>query len=312
MDAALLNSVSSERLKSDLFAFCREPFSFRTVLYTLPWHKKCSLLEVDDFIAAEMRKYTDRVTLLPNKVQPFRCDSSKPLHHWYSSPLPDDPWYDANNIEVVLPGTDKADEIIQLISHKDSMSWINSPGAQDNAVGAVANMELIRVLSALPRHRTIRVLFCNEEHSPWHSLTYANAARDRNENIIAVMNQDSLCGKAEALDRAGISTQAVVYNFDEGKCLADFMAAENEKYGLPLKVSVAHKKSVNDDDGNFIKAGYLYTVMNLGSYPYEDEQYHLPGDIPERVSIENLKLSTQLIMASVLDIDAAGAEIFKR
>ena len=312
MDAALLNSVSSERLRSDLFAFCREPFSFRTVLYTLPWHKKSSLLEVDDFIAAEMRKYTEKVTLLPNKVQPFRCDSSKPLHHWYSSPLPDDPWYDANNIEVVLPGTDKADEIIQLVSHKDSMSWINSPGAQDNAVGAVANMELVRVLSALPRHRTIRVLFCNEEHSPWHSLTYANAARDRNENIIAVLNQDSLCGKAEALERAGICTQAIVYNFDEGKCLADFMAAENEKYGLPLKVTVAHKKSVNDDDGNFIKAGYLYTVMNLGSYPYEDEQYHLPGDIPERVSIENLKLSTQLIMASVLDIDAAGAELFKR
>ena len=55
MEAPLLNTVSQERLKSDLFAFCREPFSFRTVLYTIPWHTKCSLLEVDDFIAAEMR-----------------------------------------------------------------------------------------------------------------------------------------------------------------------------------------------------------------------------------------------------------------
>ena len=310
MDSSLLEAVSQERLRSDIFTFCREPFSFRTVLYTVPWHTKNSLLEVDDYIAAEMRKYTDQVKLLPNKVRPFRCDSSKPLHHWYSSPQADDPWYDANNIEVVLPGTDKANEIIQLVSHKDSMSWINSPGAQDNAVGAVCNMELIRVLSTLPRHRTIRVLFCNEEHTPWHSLTYANSARELGDNIIAVMNQDSLCGKAEDLLRAGISTQAVVYNFDEGKCLADFIVSENEKYGLDMKVSVAKKNFVNDDDGSFIKAGYRYTVMNLGSYPYSDEQYHLPGDIPERVSITNLKLSAQLLMATILDIDANGAACF--
>ena len=312
MDTALLEKVSHERLKKDIFAFCREPFSFRTVLYTLPWHKKSSLLELDDFIAAEMRKYTEHVTLLPNKVQAFRCDSSKPLHHWYSTPLPDDPWYDANNIEVVLPGTDKADEIIQLVSHKDSMSWINSPGAHDNAVGAVCNMELMRVLSSLPRHRTIRVLFCNEEHSPWHSRTYANAAQERKDNIIAVMNQDSLCGKSEELLRAGASTHAVVYNFDEGKCLADFIASENEKYGLGLQMTLAQKQYVNDDDGSFINAGYRYTVMNLGSYPYGDEQYHLPGDIPERVSIANLRLSTQLLLASILDIDANGADIFKK
>ena len=310
MEAELLNSVSQERLRKDLFAFCREPFSFRTVLYHLPWHEKSSLQELDEFIAAEMRKYTEHVTLLPNKVQPFRCDSKKPLHHWYSKPLPDDPWYDANNIEVVLPGTDKADEIIQLISHKDSMSWINSPGAHDNAVGAVCNMELIRVLSALPRHRTIRVLFCNEEHCPWHSATYAKAARERNDNIIAVMNQDSLCGKSEELLAAGAMTQAVVYNFDEGKCLADFFIAENEKYGIGLQMTLGKKAYVNDDEGSFINAGYRNTVMNLGSWPYGDEQYHLPGDIPERVSIPNLALSTKLIMATILDIDAGGTAAF--
>ena len=103
------------------------------------------------------------------------------MHHWYDTPRESDPWYDAHNIEVTLPGSTHADEIIQLISHKDSMSWINSPGAHDNAVGTVANMELVRILSALPRRRTVRVLFCNEEHTPWHSKTAAEEARARGD-----------------------------------------------------------------------------------------------------------------------------------
>ena len=298
-----LEKVSAEHLRTDLFSFCRDPFSFRTVTYKVPWHERSSLLELDDFIAAEMRKYTPYVKLIPNKVRPFRCNCTKPLHHWYATPYPDDPWYDANNIEVVLPGMDKKDEIIQLVSHKDSMSWINSPGAHDNAVGAVANMELVRVLSGMKLHRTVRVLFCNEEHHPWHSLTYAKDAFANGDKIIAVLNQDSLDGKSDEDAAAGINTQAIIYSTDEGKALAEFIASLAEKYGLDIRITIAQKNCVNDDDGSFIKAGYNRTVMNCGSHPYGDPQYHLPGDIPERVSIENLRLSTQLILAAILEMD---------
>ena len=335
MNGALLESVSCERLHHDIFYLCRDPFSFRTVSYTIPWHTRNSLDEADEFIAAEMRKYSSQVTMIPYKLKPFRCDSSKPLHHWYSRPLPEDPWYDANCIEVVIPGSKHPDEIIQLVSHKDSMSWINSPGAQDNAVGTVANMELVRLLSEIRPERTVRVLFCNEEHWPWYSRNYAEDARKRGDNIIAVFNQDSLCGKSDAAAAAQMRTHAAVYSSWEGKTLAKFMVRENEKYRLPLTVSIAPKGSmradaggkpkadigkdpddvngkffVNDDDGSFINAGYTRTVMNLGSYPYSDPQYHLAGDIPERVDIINLALSVQLILASVLDIGELGEAAF--
>ncbi len=310
MNPQLLAEVSQERLRRDLFHLCRDPFSFRTVLYTRPWQKKNSLDETDEFIASEMRKYSPLVALIPNRIQPFRCDSAKPLHHWYDRPQPEDPWYDAHNIEVTLPGSNHHLEIIQLISHKDSMSWINSPGAHDNAVGTIANMELVRVLSAWPRQRTIRVLFCNEEHSPWHSASAANAARKRGDNIIACLNQDSLSGKSEADVAAGRKTHYAVYSTPEGQPLAEMMVRTAQRYKLPLEVFCAPKKSINDDDGSFIKAGYLRTIMNLGSYPYADAQYHLPGDIPERVDLENLRLSTQLLLAAVLDIDDQGEAIF--
>ena len=55
----------------------------------------------------------------------------------------------------------------------------------------------------------------------------------------------------------------------------------------------------------FINAGFCKTVINRGSWPNTDSEYHLPGDIPERVNIENVVRSTQLLLAAILDI-AAG------
>ena len=310
MDAEFLNQVSYDRLKHDLFYLCRDPLPFRTVSYTIPWHEKNSLDEADEFIAGEMKKCTPNVKMIPYKLKPLRCDSSKPLHHWYAAPKPEDPWFDGNCIEVTLPGSEKPEEIIQLVSHKDSMSWINSPGAHDNAVGTIANMELVRVIAKLPRKRTVRVLFCNEEHTPWYSKTYAADAFARGDNLIAVFNQDSLCGKSDEAAAAGINSFAMLFNTPEGKELADFVIKENERYNLALAISTGSKSMVNDDDGSFIKAGYARTVHTLGSWPYGDPQYHLAGDIPERVSIINLDLSVKLMLAAVMDLDAEGEKVF--
>lgn len=310
MDEKKLELVSEDRLRHDLFYLCRDPFSFRTVSYTRPWHSRNSLDETDEFIAGEMRKYASAVKMIPYRLKPFRCDSSKPLHHWYSLPLPEDPGYDGHCIEVILPGKSRPEEIIQLVSHKDSMSWINSPGAHDNAVGTVANMELVRVLSGLPLNRTVRVLFCNEEHTPWYSKTYAEEAGKRGDRIIAVMNQDSICGKSDEETSAGLKTNVSAYNTPDGKALAELMVREAAACHIPIAASVAFKERVNDDDGSFVKAGFLRTIHNIGSLPYADPQYHLPGDVPERVDLENLRLVTQLILAVTLDIDEKGEALF--
>lgn len=306
MDTGLFARVSFDNLKHDLFYLTRDPLSFRTVSYTIPWHTKNSLEETDDFIAGEMRKYTDDVTLIPNKIQAFRCDSSKPLHHWYSGPKEDDPWYDANNIVVTLPGRERPDEIIQLVSHKDSMSWINSPGAHDNCTGTIVNMELVRVLAALPHRRTIRVLFCNEEHAPWHSLTFAKAAQARGDHMLAVLNQDTLASKTAEEIAAGDRVFASYYSTTEGQRLAEYLVSLGEKYRLGLTCKMAPKK-VNDDDGSFVKSGYPTSVMNGGS---AYEAYHLPIDTPEIVDLVNLQLATRLLLGGILELAEGGAKVF--
>jgi hypothetical protein len=238
------------------------------------------------------------------QVQAYRRDTSKRKHEQYSPPKPEDPWYTAYNLYAEKKGLSRADEIIVVAAHKDSQSWIDSPGANDNAIGTVGVLEMACVLAKAAPERTVRFLFCNEEHTPWTSRFAAEAAAARGDQIIAVLNVDSLDGKSDEDMAAGKLIHVVGYSTEEGRPLAELIAGCAARYGIGLDVQVGFKPHVNDDDGMFINAGYRTTVMNVGSWPYGDSEYHLPGDIPERVSIENVVRSTQLLLAAILEIDA--------
>ena len=306
MNTSLLSQVSLENLRRDLFHLCRDPFSFRTVTYTAPWHTKNSLDETDDFLVERLRALGTSPRVIPNRVRPYRCEEKKDIHRWYSFPYTTDPTYEARSIEITLPGDECPDEIIQLIAHKDSQSWLNSAGAQDNATGTVANLELVRLLAAIPHRRTIRFLFCNEEHFPWHSGAMAREAQNRGDNIIAVLNSDSFCGKSDADQEAGRKTLWSVYSTPEGKPLAELVVALVNKHHIPLEAFVGASGGVGDDEGSFINCGFRCAVVNQGSFPYADSQYHLRGDIPERVDLENLRASVQAVLATILEVDEKG------
>lgn len=302
--AELLGRVSQGRIRSDLFYLAKDPLPFRTAAFVRPGADESTLAEADAYIKSKLESAGCRVATTTHRVQAFRCNESKPLHHWYDTPAPEDPWYEVLNIHATHIGASSAagDEIVQIVSHKDSMSWIDSPGAHDNAVGTVASMEIARALAGVSTRRTVRFLFCNEEHTPWTSRFAADAARRRGDEIVAVFNLDALDGKADDDMAAGRKTHAVTYSTPEGRGLAEHVVACRDRYDIPLEVSMHEKTFVNDDDGMFIKAGYANTVMNIGSWPFGDSQYHLPGDVPERVDIENLAESTRLILAAVLEL----------
>jgi hypothetical protein len=300
----ILQRVSAERIRHDLFYLSKEPLRFRTVRYTRPGQTMDSLAEADAFLRRELEAAGYEVSTTTYRVQAFRCDSTKPLHHWYATPDPSDPFYDACNLEATRNGRERPEEIVQLIAHKDSMSWIDSPGAHDNAVGTVANLEIARVLASCEPRRSVRFLFCNEEHAPWTSRFAAEAAAARGDRIIAVLNVDSIDGKSDEEMASGMMTHVVCHSTDEGRPLAELVASCAKRHAIDLDVRVAFKDHVNDDDGMFIDAGFRTTVMSLGSWPYADSQYHLPGDVPERVSIENVVRSARLILAAVLEVDA--------
>src|SRR5205823_14399609 len=66
------------------------------------------------------------------------------------------------NLETEFSGGPRRDEIVAVGGHYDSV--LGSPGANDNATGTAAVLELARLLAGQQRARTVRFVdFVNEE-----------------------------------------------------------------------------------------------------------------------------------------------------
>jgi hypothetical protein len=101
-----------------------------------------------------------------------------------------------HNLEAVLPGHGAAEESIVAGAHYDSVA--GTPGANDNASGVAALLELARLLAGTKLPRTVRfVAFANEEAPFFYgeemgSKRYADRARARGERIAAMLSLETI------------------------------------------------------------------------------------------------------------------------
>jgi len=100
------------------------------------------------------------------------------------------------NLEAELAGTVLPNEIVLVGAHYDSI--LGSPGANDNATGTAAVLEIARLLAGQKLARTVRfVTFVNEEPPLFQtdamgSRVYARRARERGERIVAMLSLETI------------------------------------------------------------------------------------------------------------------------
>lgn len=100
------------------------------------------------------------------------------------------------NLIVEIRGKWRPTEIVVVGAHYDTVN--NTPGADDNASGVAALLELARAFSRRDNHRTVRfVAFANEEHpgGTWDqmgSYAYAKRCRELGENIVGMLSLEML------------------------------------------------------------------------------------------------------------------------
>ena len=100
------------------------------------------------------------------------------------------------NLEVRLPGTTQPEEIIVIGAHYDSVP--GGPGANDNASGIAALLEIARLLDGKTHARSLRlVAFVNEEQpfsgsEQMGSRVYAERSRQRGEQISAMISLETI------------------------------------------------------------------------------------------------------------------------
>jgi Zn-dependent M28 family amino/carboxypeptidase len=211
------------------------------------------------------------------------------------------------NLEAELEGTLPEGGIVVIGAHYDTVR--GTPGANDNASGVAALLELAHQARERRPARTLRfVAFVNEE-PPWFytqamgSRVYARRARERGENIVAMISLETIGYYTEAPNSQRYPIPffhlfypsrgdfiAFVGNLASRDLVRRSIAAFRRHAAFPSE-GVAAPGWVGgvhwSDHWSFWQEGYpaiMVTDTALFRYPY----YHAAGDVPDRLNFDGL------------------------
>jgi hypothetical protein len=202
------------------------------------------------------------------------------------------------NLVVTHPGRSRADEILLIGAHYDTVP--GSPGADDNASGVAGLLEITRAMVGIEPELMVRcVAFTNEEppffrSAQQGSAVHAQAARARGERI-ALMVALEMLGFYD--DRPGSQRYPPLFRWfypDRGDFLgfvADFRsrqvmrraaAAFRAACGLPLETCATFRwipGAAWSDHGPFWRQGYRAFMVTDTAF-HRNPFYHTAGDVP--------------------------------
>ena len=213
---------------------------------------------------------------------------------------------EVSNIEAVRTGTVASDPAIVIGAHYDSV--LGCPGADDNATGVAALLELARRFAERPHRRTIRfVAFVNEEppffqSAAMGSLVYANAARARGDLIAGMLSLETIGYYSDAAgSQAYPASMHLLYpdvgnfigfvsNVGSAGLLWNARRAFKARTAFPLQ-SAAVPAAIPgvgwSDHWAFWQAGYS-GMMVTDTALYRNPWYHTAHDTPDKISAERL------------------------
>jgi Zn-dependent M28 family amino/carboxypeptidase len=208
------------------------------------------------------------------------------------------------NIEVTLAGSSRANEIIVVGGHYDSAP--GTPGADDNASGAAAILEMARLLKSEPHLRTIKIVAFANEEPPFFftedmgSRRYARAAKERGDNIVAMISMETIGYYSDADgsqkyppilgwfypsrgDFIGIvgnvKSRALVHRVVRD--FRQFAAFPSAGSAAPMQIPGISWS----DQWSFWKEGYV-AVMITDTAPFRNPNYHEMSDRPESLNYD--------------------------
>jgi Zn-dependent M28 family amino/carboxypeptidase len=212
-----------------------------------------------------------------------------------------------HNIIAEVRGSKQPDEIIVVGAHYDTV-WL-SPGANDNASGIAALLELSRNLDNLGPERTVRFIAFTNEEQPFAdtdemgSVVYARLLRQQEENVIAMYSLEMLGYYSDEPgsqrypvplnwfypDQANFI--AFVGNIQSGFLLWQSLNAFRRYSDFPVQGLIMSEKLVPDirrsDHASFQDAGYR-AMMVTDTAEFRNIHYHTVGDVIRTLDLEKM------------------------
>jgi hypothetical protein len=210
------------------------------------------------------------------------------------------------NLEWELNGAQHPKEIILIGAHYDSV--LGSPGANDNASGVAAVLEISRLLRTETPARTIRfVAFVNEEPPFFQtgrmgSRIYASQSRQSGENIIAMISLETI---GYYSDEKGSQRYPFPFSFfypDTGNFIGfvgnvssrplvhEALDSFRGKTAFPSEGIAAPGWLPGigwSDNWSFWEEGYP-AIMVTDTAPFRYPYYHTRHDTPDKIHYERM------------------------
>ncbi len=230
-----------------------------------------------------------------------------------------------DNLEVEIAGTDKPEQIVVIGAHYDTAP--TTPGANDNASGVAAMLELARHFAKHQSQRTLRfVAFVNEEPPYFQtelmgSLVYAQRCHKRNEDIVAMISLETI---GYYRDEPGTQQYPPPFGAlypDRG----NFVGVVSNVASRPLlhRVIESFRRHAQfpsqggaipssvpgvgwSDHWSFWQYGYP-AVMLTDTAPFRYPYYHLPQDTPDKLNFEHMARVVEGVKGVIADLTDTDA-----
>ena len=211
------------------------------------------------------------------------------------------------NLEAERRGTAAPDEIVVVGAHYDSVP--GSPGADDNATGVAAVLEIAKSFASGPATaKTVRfVAFVNEEPPFFQtgemgSRVCARRCRERNENVVAMLSLETIGYYADAEGSQKYPAPfgwffpnrgdfiGFVGNFGSRALVRRAIGSFRAAAAFPSEgvAAPAALKGIGwSDQWAFWQEGYP-ALMVTDTAPFRNPNYHTTGDTPDTIDYDRL------------------------
>jgi hypothetical protein len=249
------------------------------------------------------------------------------------------------NVFAILKGSTNPDRIYVVSGHYDSMctspidAKCDAPGANDDASGTAASLELARVMSKRKFDATIVFMtVAGEEQGLLGATYYAEQAKINKQNIEAMFTNDIIGGvmtfknaanrnsvrvfsegvPSDETEQQGVTRRSVGGENDSAsRQLARFIKETADKYLNKFAVQLIYRRDRYLRGGDhipFLERGFTAVRLTETNEDYDHQHQNVRlengtqyGDLPEFVDFEYISNVTRVNLASLATLALAPA-----
>ena len=208
---------------------------------------------------------------------------------------------------VLCAPSDPAQGFVLVCCHYDSTSEnpaVSAPGADDDASGVAAVLELARILKdvQLKKRGVMFAAFGGEEQNLWGSRGCAKVAAAEGWPLDLVINLDMISYKEPGAEAR------IVVEYDQGNKRADNDAA-SKAFAMVMAQAAADYTSLAVEHTNIWNSDYMPFEERgfacIGVYnAYDNPFYHKTSDTPDRIDLANFTEAVKMVLATVTTLCA--------